>query len=333
MVVQPAYLTVMGNDVRTRILGTILDVSAYGLRIAADSIPPGPAVKLQWNDQTLFGQIRYRLAAGRRCVAGIRLDAPAGGFARQVLANCGAELKRVNEDLLALAQVTCHDLQLPLSILRLYLDLLARTNRPAWDEESEHLFEHAWLAAERIHALTREILAYSRTAADSTPPERVDLNTLLREVREELGVDHGGAAVTFDQLPKIASSRVQLRALFKNLIANGIRFNRQARPEVHIGVERRQEGWLFSVCDNGIAVPPEQREEVFRVCSHLNGNEESPGRGTGLAICRRIVERMGGEIRVESPGAEGATFFFTIPFSAEPSSADDADDAAGSPGL
>ena len=137
------------------------------------------------------------------------------------------------------------------------------------------------------------------------------LGQVLHDLR--LAITEQGVTVTHDDLPIVVADRAQLGQLLQNLLGNAIKFGNAREPKVHIGVERRGDIWLFSVQDNGIGIDPKHFERIFQIFQRSHGRGEYPGTGLGLAICKKIVERHGGRIWVESQQGEGATFFFTLP--------------------
>jgi len=125
------------------------------------------------------------------------------------------------------------------------------------------------------------------------------------------------AEVTFDELPEVDADPTQLIQLFQNLVGNALKFCNEKSPRVHVGVEKTGEGWCFSVKDDGIGIDPKHAERIFAPFERLHGRHEYPGTGIGLAICKKIAERHGGRIWVESKAGEGATFRFTMPLRTE----------------
>jgi light-regulated signal transduction histidine kinase (bacteriophytochrome) len=138
---------------------------------------------------------------------------------------------------------------------------------------------------------------------------------VLAQVLDNLriAIDDNGAVVTNDPLPIVQADPIQLRQLFQNLVGNGLKFRGARPPEIHVGAERRGDEWLFCVCDNGIGIEAQYAERIFAIFQRLHSRDEIPGTGIGLAVCKRIVERHGGRIWVESDPGQGSCFFFSLP--------------------
>jgi len=165
-------------------------------------------------------------------------------------------------------------------------------------------------------ALIDGLLAYSRVSAGTTTLEQADiegaLEAALTDVQE--AIKQSGAEITHDRLPVVPGDATQMQQLLQNLLSNAVKFRDKGRAlRVHLGARRRRRDWLFSVRDNGIGVEPRHADKIFAIFQRLQPRGEYPGTGIGLAICKKIVERHGGRIWIESRPAQGSTFFFTIP--------------------
>jgi light-regulated signal transduction histidine kinase (bacteriophytochrome) len=164
--------------------------------------------------------------------------------------------------------------------------------------------------------LIDDLLTYSRAGTHGTALVPTDSQAVLEEVlgRLQMAIEEKQATVTYDPLPTVLADEVQLGQVFQNLIGNALKFSGEAPPRIHVGIERgdRTE-WRFGVADNGIGLEPRFAERIFMIFQRLHGPAEYPGTGLGLAICRKIVERYGGRIWVESQPGQGATFYFTMP--------------------
>jgi len=225
-------------------------------------------------------------------------------------------LRRSNEQLQQFAYITSHDLQEPLRMVISYLQLLERRYSNALDSDAHEFIAYAVDGAARMRALISGLLQYSRLDGDQDTQEPVSAGEILDRALNNLSVaiTDSGAVITHDTLPQIQADPLQFMQLFQNLIGNAIKFRSQEPPKIHIGVEKKGEEWQFSVKDNGIGIAPEYQERVFAMFQRLHNRTEYAGTGIGLAICKKIVERHGGRIWIESEAGKGATFYFTLPF-------------------
>jgi light-regulated signal transduction histidine kinase (bacteriophytochrome) len=232
------------------------------------------------------------------------------------LAEQAVALARSNAELEQFAYVASHDLQEPLRKIASFCSLLKADYGGELDEMADTYIDYAVDGAIRMQALIRDLLEYSRVARREVRLEPVDVraavDTALRNLdamREEADV-----ALLIDAMPTIPAERSQLVQLYQNLIANAIKFRAPGRRcEIEVGSRPDAGGWLFWVRDNGIGIDQSHTDQVFEMFRRLHARTEFAGTGIGLAICRRIVERMGGRIWVESAPGAGATFWWTVP--------------------
>ncbi len=233
----------------------------------------------------------------------------------QALEESQARLLRSNADLEHFAYVISHDLQEPLRMISSYMGLLNRRYSAQLDEAARDYIAYAVDGARRLHEMIGAILDYSRVDTRGRAPAPTDSEALLAGVLSHLqmAIDERGALVTHDPLPTVMADEVQLAQVLQNLIANALKFCDAQSPRVHVSARRGDGEWQFSVRDNGIGIDPKFRERIFLMFQRLHTHAEYPGTGIGLALCRRIVERHGGRIWVESQPGEGSTFYFTIP--------------------
>ena len=231
-----------------------------------------------------------------------------------------AELERANEELQQFAYIASHDLQEPLRMVTGYLQLLQRRYAGQLDEDADQFIGYAVDGATRMKTLIRDLLAYSRVATRAKPPTPTDVDALLEEVLAglQMAIARSSATITHDPLPTVIADETQLAQLLQNLIENALKFRGEAPPQVHIGVEEVENGWQFTISDNGIGFKQEYAERIFVLFQRLHTRDEYVGTGIGLAICQKIVERHGGRIWAESEPGEGTTFFFTLSKSGEP---------------
>jgi light-regulated signal transduction histidine kinase (bacteriophytochrome) len=226
------------------------------------------------------------------------------------------ELKRSNEDLEQFAYVASHDLQEPLRMVASYLQLLERRYADELDSDAHDFIDFAVDGARRMKALINDLLAFSRVGTRGKPFERTDMNAVLGRVRADLHalINENNALLTSDELPTLPVDETQISQVFQNLISNAIKFRKEdVPPRIHVGAEDRNGEVLFSVRDNGIGIDPQFADRIFVIFQRLHNSQQYDGTGIGLAISKRIVERHGGEIWVESQEGAGATFCFTLP--------------------
>ena len=226
------------------------------------------------------------------------------------------ELRRANQDLEQFAYSASHDLQEPLRTIKIYSELLADRLGTAVEGETAEFLDFLQSAATRMELLVRDLLAYTQVTRLDAPLEETDANETLAETLANLGgaIAESGATVTHDKLPVLRAHGTHLRQLFQNLIGNAIKYRSEDRtPTVHIGAERQDGYWVFTVRDNGIGIQPEFKEQIFGLFSRLHNADRYAGTGIGLAICQRIVERYHGRIWVESEPGRGSEFRFTLP--------------------
>jgi PAS domain S-box-containing protein len=226
------------------------------------------------------------------------------------------ELKRSNTELEQFAYIASHDLQEPLRAVAGMVQLLQKRYQNQLDERADEYINLAMDGATRMQTLINDLLAYSRVERRGNPMQSIDANkSLASAVRNlQVSIAEQGATVTNDDLPTLEADATQLTQLFQNLIGNAIKFHGEHPTLVHVGVEKLENAWHFSVRDNGIGIDPQYFERVFLVFQRLHTRREYSGTGIGLSICKKIVERHGGRIWIDSQIGQGTTFHFTIPF-------------------
>jgi two-component system CheB/CheR fusion protein len=238
-------------------------------------------------------------------------------LAQQALAAVVRDLARSNQDLEQFGNVVSHDLQEPLRMVSGFLTLLKTRYEPQLDDQGKEFIGFAVDGAARMAQLISDLLIFSRVTTRGKKPEAVDTNRPLEAALANLhaSIAEAGATVTHDALPAVAGDESQLTQLFQNLIGNAIKFRVPERPcQVHISAQKDDAGqWVFAVRDNGIGIAKEAFDRVFVIFQRLHTRQAYAGTGIGLAICKKIVERHGGKIWVESKPDEGTTFYFTLP--------------------
>lgn len=231
-------------------------------------------------------------------------------FARQA-----AELARSNAELERFAYAASHDLQEPLRAVAGHCRLLQQRYAGRLDADADELLEYAVDGATRMKSLIDGLLAYSRVGTRDLSIRSTDCEKVLDEALANLkvSIDDSAAVITRDRLPQVTADSTQLVELFQNLISNAIKYRGDRRPDIHIGAQAKNGMWVFSVRDRGIGIAPKHLERIFDVFQRLHTHDQYPGSGVGLAICKRILERMGGTIWVESQVGGGSTFYFALP--------------------
>jgi two-component system CheB/CheR fusion protein len=224
-------------------------------------------------------------------------------------------LKATNAELQHFAYALTHDLQEPLRMVVNFTELLAREFEGKLGKEADTYISYSVEGALRIEALLKALLGYWEiTEREQGSLASIDSGAVLAKALLNLqaAIAESGATVTSDRLPTVVAEEVMLMQVFHNLVSNSIKYRGEETPRIHVSAERNGEGWQFSVRDNGIGIDPRDTGRVFGMFKRLHGSE-IPGTGIGLALCKKVVERQGGRIWVESEPGRGATFRFTIP--------------------
>ncbi len=226
-----------------------------------------------------------------------------------------ADLARSNTELEQFAYVASHDLQEPLRMITGYTSLLAKRYQGKLDSDADEFIGYATDGAKRMHALINDLLTYSRVGTRGKEFSPTDCEAVLQTTLAGLrpAIEESNASITHDPLPTVMADATQLGQLFQNLIGNGIKYRDSKPPVIRVSSKKEGSRWLFSVRDNGIGIDPKYGERIFVIFQRLHNREDYPGTGIGLTVCKKIVERHGGRIWVESQPGQGATFYFTLP--------------------
>jgi PAS domain S-box-containing protein len=247
---------------------------------------------------------------------GTNTDISASKEAEKHLAETVAELKRSNEELQQFAYVSSHDLQEPLRMVSSYTQLLAKRYKGRLDSDADEFIAFAVDGCNRMKGLIQDLLAYSRAGTTGRALCQVSGKDALQGALENLKITiaQSGAVVTQDSLPDLRTDKMQLTQVFQNLVGNAIKYRSAEVPRVHVSsIKNGDHEWIFSVRDNGLGIAPQYFEKIFILFQRLHGRNEFEGTGIGLAICKKVLERLGGRIWVESQPDKGSTFFFALP--------------------
>ena len=201
-------------------------------------------------------------------------------------------------------------------MVAIYSEMLQKKFGGELGAKGAEFIRYTLQGARRMEQLLQDLRSYTQVSTRGREPaEDVSANEALRNALKNLegAIQNSGASITQTDLPRVHAHEVQLGQIFQNLIGNAIRYRSKAPLQVHVEAERQGAEWRFSVRDNGIGIDPEYKEQIFGMFKRLHSTAEFPGTGMGLAICQRVVQRLGGRIWVESEPGRGSTFFFTLP--------------------
>jgi len=266
--------------------------------------------KIKWVMETV-APVHYQR---KRATLGSLVDVTERKQVEERLKQITAEMQRSNTELEQFAYVISHDLQEPLRMVSSYTQLLAKRYSDKLDSDADEFIAYAVDGAKRMQTLLHGLLDYSRVGTRGKPFSLVNCEHVVEQAVANLkiAIEESGASVSYDVLPTVMGDEGQLVQLFQNLIGNAIKFRREEPPKVHIWARRRNSVVTFSVNDNGIGINPQHSQSIFEIFRRLHTREEYPGTGMGLAICKKIVERHGGHISVQSQPGQGSTFDFSV---------------------
>jgi len=235
---------------------------------------------------------------------------------KQQLQDALTNVRQTNRDLEQFAQVAGHDLKAPLRNIDGFSEMLVEHYSDVLDDRGKRFLGHIRESVEQMQALLDDLLLYARAGTGELDFEPVDLDAVLRAVRHALQttIEASGAEIDDVPLPTVLADRTQMGQLLQNLLGNALKYRSDVAPRIALRAERISvRFWRLSVTDNGIGVDPSQSEAIFETFRRLHGVGEYPGTGVGLAICRRIAQRHGGRIWVDSEPGRGSTFYLTLP--------------------
>jgi len=269
------------------------------LRISADRIAAGEMVEPGFTDR------RDEIGSLSRAMS---------TMVRSLNQQAG-ELKRSNGDLEQFAYIASHDLQEPLRMVSGFTGLLQRRYAGKLDADADEFIGFVIGGVNRMQALINDLLSYSRVGREDVAAKPVDMQLVVDQALANLqtAIEERSALVSRGPLPTVLANHGMLVRVFQNLISNALKFCKADRPIVRIAAEQHGAEWVFSVADNGIGIDPQYRDRIFLIFQRLHQQGEYPGTGIGLAVVKRIVERNGGRIWLESEPGKGTTFFFTLP--------------------
>jgi len=283
----------------------------------------GPQV-FEWRTRTRDGRLFWTEVSARRAPIGadddvilvVARDISERKQSEMALTERTGALERTNADLEQFAYVASHDLREPLRMVSSYMALLERRYGDRLDKDGHEFIAFAKEGAVRMDRLVQDLLEFSRVGRVTEPPATISVDTILADVLTVLApmVEEAGAKIlTSSPLPILSCHGTEIFLLLQNLISNGMKFRAPSRPPVvRIAAERQGVNWLFSVADNGIGIEPGYYDRIFKIFQRLHTRDTYDGTGIGLSICKKIVERHGGRIWVNSVPGEGSTFFFTL---------------------
>ncbi|MBF0236985.1 MAG: PAS domain-containing protein [SAR324 cluster bacterium] len=254
-------------------------------------------------------------AGNPKLLLGISEDITERKTAETQMAHYANRLEQSNKALTEFAYIASHDLKEPVRVMMNLLQLFLQRYQSALEPNAIEILKRADAAGLRMMDLINSLLTYSRIDTQQQPFRLTDLNKTLKNVLSSLQllIQEHQAKITHDALPSVQVDAQQWEQLLQNLLGNAVKFHGETTPQIHLGVQEHEDHWIFSIADNGIGIAPEHFETIFGMFKRLHGRTEYEGSGIGLSVCKKIVERHGGTIKVESQAGQGTTFYWTLP--------------------
>ncbi|TAN45611.1 MAG: PAS domain S-box protein [Rhodospirillales bacterium] len=285
------------------------------LTLEAEGTPPLPVI-LETSMMERIGQEETPL-----CLVAA-LDLSSRKAAEKALAERTEELARSNQDLERFAYVISHDLQEPLRNIGNYVQFLARRYKGRLDADADEFIGYVVDGVARLSNMIRELLSFSRITTQGQELQPIDSGSALKDALSNLesAITESGAEIKIEAMPRVLADPTQLTSLLQNLIGNAVKYrDARRKPLILIATRPIGEQWMFSITDNGIGIESRQFERMFTLFHRIDPHGTVPGSGIGLAVCKRIVERHGGQLWVESTPGQGSVFYFTLTAAPAPS--------------
>jgi signal transduction histidine kinase len=321
----PISLVAWSSNVKTSILMCVISAAIEFMANSAAGRTYSHYLIAFWNSMMLFSffliYVFVLLAMKTEYMAQVKLIDKLDNSlleldrAKKDLEQKAQELARSNDDLREFAYAISHDLKEPLRVIDGFVKLLAKRYKGKLSSDADNFIEYTVDGVKRMQLMIKDLLEYSLVGTKVKDLEPTDSALVIEQALLNLqtAIEESGAEVTYDPLPKVMADASQLTRLFQNLIGNAIKFRGKEALKIHISSEQRDNEWIFSVRDNGIGIDRDHFSRIFVIFQRLHTREEYDGTGIGLAICKKIVERHGGHMWVESETGKGSTFYFTIP--------------------